>query len=142
MEHPEDQIKEIKEYARKLNSNIPAEPEDGAEEDGTLLDFVVEEVLDRVALYLNTKAVNTALNKVIARIVVGIFTKTETEHDSTSAPEGAISSMSDNGQSVSFADAVKNYVGTRTDSDLFTGFSDLLNRYREASSGSTDILQN
>lgn len=112
----------IEDYAKKLNSTI-------AEDDGDLLDFVVSEVADRVMLYLNDDHIDEQLNRVIARIVSGIFNQTKASQ-SSSSPDLVISSVSDNGQSVSYANEVANYLSTTTDNELFTGFETLLNRYR------------
>ena len=112
----------IEDYTKKLNSTI-------SEDDGDLLDFVVSEVADRVMLYLNDDHIDEQLNRVIARIVSGIFNQTKASQ-SSSSPDLVISSVSDNGQSVSYANEVANYLSTTTDNELFTGFETLLNRYR------------
>lgn len=118
----DEQRIQIEDYAKKLNSTI-------ADDDSDLLDFVVSEVADRVMLYLNDDHIDEQLNRVIARIVSGIFNQTKSSQ-SSSSPDLAISSVSDNGQSVSYANEVANYLSTATDNELFTGFETLLNRYR------------
>lgn len=119
---PDEQRIQIEDYAKKLNSTI-------TDDDSDLLDFVVSEVADRVMLYLNDDHIDEQLNRVIARIVSGIFNQTKASQ-SSSSPDLAISSVSDNGQSVSYANEVVNYLSTTTDNELFTGFETLLNRYR------------
>lgn len=119
---PDEQRMQIEDYAKKLNSTI-------TDDDSNLLDFVVSEVADRVMLYLNDDHIDEQLNRVIARIVSGIFNQTKASQ-SSSSPDLAISSVSDNGQSVSYANEVANYLSTTTDNELFTGFETLLNRYR------------
>ena len=118
----DEQRIQIEDYAKKLNSTI-------TDDDSDLLDFVVSEVADRVILYLNDDHIDERLNRVIARIVSGIFNQTKASQ-SSSSPDLAISSVSDNGQSVSYANEVVNYLSTTTDNELFTGFETLLNRYR------------
>lgn len=118
----DEQRIQIEDYAKKLNSTI-------TDDDSDLLDFVVSEVADRVMLYLNDDHIDEQLNRVIARIVSGIFNQTKASQ-SSSSPDLAISSVSDNGQSVSYANEVANYLSTTTDNELFTGFETLLNRYR------------
>lgn len=118
----DEQRAQIEDYAKKLNQTI-------ADDDSDLLDFVVSEVADRVMLYLNDDHIDEQLNRVIARIVSGIFNQTKASQ-SSSSPDLAISSVSDNGQSVSYANEVANYLSTTTDNELFTGFEALLNRYR------------
>lgn len=119
---PDEQRMQIEDYAKKLNSTI-------TDDDSDLLDFVVSEVADRVMLYLNDDHIDEQLNRVIARIVSGIFNQTKASQ-SSSSPDLAISSVSDNGQSISYANEVASYLSTTTDNELFTGFETLLNRYR------------
>ena len=66
---PDEQRMQIEDYAKKLNSTI-------TDDDSDLLDFVVSEVADRVMLYLNDDHIDEQLNRVIARIVSGIFNQT------------------------------------------------------------------
>lgn len=95
----------------------------------TLLEYCINEVYDRVLLYLNDTILDEALERVVARIVSGIFNQTVNSKGSTSS-DSAISSVSDNGQTVSFSNEVKNYLATTDDNELFAGFSKLLARYR------------
>lgn len=111
----------IKEYAKKLNSAIT---------DNDLLDFVVDLTVDRVLIYLNEDKLNPKLNRVVAQAVVGVYNKTNNERSNSGAPEQAISSISDNGQSVSYSSKVKSYLGSDSDDELFNGFESLLKPYR------------
>ena len=94
-----------------------------------LLEYCINEVYDRILLYLNDTTLDEALERVVARIVSGIFNQTTNSKTSTESDQ-AISSVSDNGQSVSFSNEVKNYLATTEDNELFAGFSKLLARYR------------
>ena len=109
----------IKEYAKLLNDKI---------EDGDLLDFVTLEVKDRVLVYLNDEVLDTKLERIVARIVSGIFTESLENKDGEL--EHNISSVSDNGQTISYSDKVKSYLVSTDDSELFSGFSKLLAPYR------------
>ena len=109
----------IKEYAKLLNDKI---------EDGDLLDFVTLEVKDRVLVYLNDEILDTKLERIVARIVSGIFTESLESKDGEL--EHNISSVSDNGQTISYSDKVKSYLVSTDDSELFSGFSKLLAPYR------------
>lgn len=109
----------IKEYAKLLNNKI---------EDGDLLDFVTLEVKDRVLVYLNDDELDTKLERIVARIVSGVFTESLGSKDGELAHN--ISSISDNGQTVSYSDKVKSYLVSTDDSELFSGFSKLLAPYR------------
>nr|DAK63445.1 MAG TPA: Head Tail Connector Protein [Caudoviricetes sp.] len=111
----------IKEYAKKLNNTIT---------DNDLLDFVVDLTVDRVLIYLNEDKLNPKLNRVVAQAVVGVYNKTNAERTNSGAPEQAISSISDNGQSVSYSSKVKSYLGSASDDELFNGFESLLKPYR------------
>ena len=109
----------IKEYAKLLNNKI---------EDGDLLDFVTLEVKDRVLIYLNDDELDTKLERIVARIVSGVFTESLESKDGEL--EHNISSVSDNGQTISYSDKVKSYLVSTDDSELFSGFSKLLAPYR------------
>lgn len=109
----------IKEYAKLLNDKI---------EDGDLLDFVTLEVKDRVLVYLNDEVLDTKLERIVARIVSGVFTESLESKDGEL--EHSISSVSDNGQTISYSDKVKSYLVSTDDSELFSGFSRLLAPYR------------
>lgn len=119
---PEDQRARIKNYIKAINKTV-------ASEDEALLDTVLSEVADRVMLYLNDTKIDSKLEHVIARIASGIFNQSRTESTS-GAPTMAISSVSDNGQSVSYSSEVQRYLTSATDQELFTGFEQLLKRYR------------
>lgn len=122
---------QIMSYARILNRNIPESDED------ELLTFIVDEVVDRVMIYLNADAINPALDRVIARVVVGVYTKAKAEANQEGGSDREIKSISDNGQSVTYSDRAKNYLATAEDGDLFSGFTMILNRYREADCGNS-----
>ena len=109
----------IKEYAKLLNDKI---------EDGDLLDFVTLEVKDRVLVYLNDEVLDTKLERIVARIVSGVFTESLESKDGEL--EHNISSVSDNGQTISYSAKVKSYLVSTDDSELFSGFSKLLAPYR------------
>ena len=109
----------IKEYAKLLNNKI---------EDGDLLDFVTLEAKDRVLVYLNDDELDTKLERIVARIVSGVFTESLESKDGKLAHN--ISSVSDNGQTVSYSDKVKSYLVSTDGSKLFSGFSKLLAPYR------------
>ena len=110
-------------YTQKLN-DAAADPENA-----DLLDLVVDEVGDRVLLYLNSTDLPENVERIVARIVSGIFNQSFNAKSSTNA-DSAINSMSDNGQSISFSNEVKNYLASADDNTLFSGFADLLARYR------------
>lgn len=118
-----EQLDRIKGYVKVID-NTASDASANA-----LLEYCINEVYDRVLLYLNDTTLDEALERVVARIVSGIFNQTTNSKTSTESDQ-AISSVSDNGQSVSFSNEVKNYLATTEDNELFAGFSKLLARYR------------
>ena len=101
-------------------------------DDEALLDFVVSEVVDRVSIYLNIDDdfFDRRLVNIIVRISCGVFTQT-IESKVDGGQEMAITSISDNGQSISYSsDKTKSYLATSEDSELFSGFEKLLKPYR------------
>ena len=125
----EDFIEEVAKVVKIYNHTIEDDDETKA-----LLDEVVEEVVDRVSLYLNMQPeheFDARLVRVVARIVSGIFNQTNANVENTGGPEMAISSISDNGQSISYSsDKVRTYLSTVEDDELFSGFANLLKVYR------------
>ena len=118
-----EQLDRIKGYVKVID-NAASDASANA-----LLEYCINEVYDRVLLYLNDTILDEALERVVARIVSGIFNQTTNSKTSTESDQ-AISSVSDNGQSVSFSNEIKNYLATTEDNELFAGFSKLLARYR------------
>ena len=114
-----EQETRIKTYAKLLNSRI---------EDGELLDFVTLEVLDRVLVYLNDNTLDQRLERIVARIVSGVFAESQESSDGELSHN--ISSISDNGQTISYSEKVKSYLVSTDDEELFSGFSKLLAPYR------------
>ena len=115
----DEMVAKIEEYLKILNPNI---------KDDDLLDFVIRETLDRVMLYLNSETVPKILTRVLARMINTGLKKVDDEISSTD--NQVISSISDNGQSISYANEVKKYFTSATDEELFSGFTSMLSRYR------------
>lgn len=123
-------IAKIKEYLKIINKNI-----DTIEKDNKgLLDFAIGEVLDRVQLYLNSETIPTKLERILANIVnTGLkkcLKEIEISNEDNTAVDQVVTSISDNGQSISYANEVTKYFTTVSDEELFTGFTGLLSRYR------------
>ena len=123
----EDTIANIKKYLKIINSNID-------NIDTNLVDFAINEILDRVQLYLNSDSIPTKLERILANIVnTGLkkcLKEIEISKEDNTAVDQVVSSISDNGQSISYANEVIKYFTTASDEELFTGFSSLLSRYR------------
>jgi hypothetical protein len=114
-------IAKIKEYLHIINPSV-------TEDD--LLDFVIGEVLDRVKLFLNSDTIPTRLERILANIVNTGLTKANASISNNGEVDKDVKSISDNGQSITYADGVKQYFATATDDELFSGFAGLLSRYR------------
>ena len=123
-------IAKIKEYLKIINKNI-----DTIEKDNKgLLDFAIGEVLDRVQLYLNSETIPTKLERILANIVnTGLkkcLKEIEISNEDNTAVDQVVTSISDNGQSITYANEVTKYFTSVSDEELFTGFTSLLSRYR------------
>lgn len=114
----DDIVTQIKDYLKILNNTI---------KDDDLLNFVINETLDRVSLYLNSETVPSKLARILARMINTGLNKV---NDEINGAEQVISSLSDNGQSISYANEVKKYFTSTTDEELFSGFTSILSRYR------------
>lgn len=123
-------IAKIKEYLKIINNNI----DNIEKENKGLVDFAIEEVLDRVQLYLNSETIPTKLERILANIVNTGLKKClkdiEISSEDNTAVDQVVTSISDNGQSISYANEVTKYFTTVSDEELFTGFTSLLSRYR------------
>ena len=125
-----DMIANIKKYLKIINKNA----ETIEKENEGLLDFVIAEVLDRVQLYLNSETIPTKLERILANIVNTGLKKSlkdiELSNEDKTAVDRVVTSISDNGQSISYANEVTKYFNSVSDEELFTGFTSLLSRYR------------
>jgi len=115
-------------YARVISNAIPAAPTGEAAED-PLLTFVVDDVAERVMLYLNREDLPDNILRVLARVVVSGFNQATAGMDQT-VPEQAVKSLSDNGQSITYSDNVTQYFASADDSAIFGSFTHLLDPYR------------
>lgn len=118
----DDIIAKIKEYLEIINPDIDTTTD--------LVDFVINEVLDRVQLYLNSDTIPSKLERILANIVNTGLTKAQASISNNGEVDQVITSISDNGQSISYANEVKRYFTTASDEELFSGFTGLLSRYR------------
>jgi hypothetical protein len=131
----------IIEYALILNPAL--------EESEDLLDFVVSEVMDRTLIYTNRAQlvaqfeedltdetldeedyvypIPVQLNRPLASVAVGVF---KTVSELPTATTGAITSISDNGQSISYGSGIASYLSSTSDSEIFSSVRELLNKFR------------
>lgn len=120
----------IRAYLKVINKNVD-EIEQNSE---GLIDFVIGEVADRVMLYLNSDTIPSKIERILANIVNTGLTRCQKAIERTKEGaldvDRAVSSISDNGQSIAYANEVTRYFTTASDDELFTGFTALLSRYR------------
>ena len=95
--------------------------------EGDLLDLVVDTVADRVLLYLNETEIPEKIERVIAQVIVSVYKRTQAVQEGENQ---SVSTVSDNGQSVSYRVSPTQYMTSKTDQELFTGFEKLLSPYR------------
>ena len=93
-----------------------------------LLDYSVRSAIDTVLVYLNVDVLDKRFERITANVVDAIYTKFKKQQ--AEETEQAISSMSDNGQSVSFFNEVKNYFSTGTDREILQSAVHLLKNHR------------
>lgn len=115
-------IAKIKEYLHIINPSLDVTTD--------LVSFVISEVLDRVQLYLNSDTIPTRLERILANIVNTSLSKANASISNGGDIDKDIKSISDNGQSITYADGVKQYFINASDEELFSGFTGLLSRYR------------
>lgn len=126
----EEQINDIKAYLAIINKDLETIEYNYS----GLIDFIILEVIDRICLYLNRESIPAKTERIIANIVNTNLGKAiamvNTEDGIAKTPEQAVTSISDNGQSISFANEVKRYFTSTSDEEIFAGFATLLSRYR------------
>ena len=120
-----------KEQKERIKKHLDGLRSNEQQRDEALEDFVIEEIADRVKLYLNADEIEPRLERIVARIVVASLAQAG-EQKANGNIEQAVQSISDNGQSISYKDGVKNYYASATDSELLGGFAELLAPYRRA----------
>jgi len=116
-------IKELKRAAKIVNTGL---------DDDEVLDYLAEEVTDRLSIYLNYSDEDTFDKRIVriaARILPSIYNQTKANAESTDVEQG-IKSISDNGQTVTFTDRAKSYMASESDEQIFGGFAELLKPYR------------
>lgn len=130
----------IKKYALIVNPDLS---------DDEFLDFIVSDVVDRALIYMNRDQLVTdyeealesddldgidypipvRLERPLAMTVVLAY-KTATERVIAETP--SIRSIEDNGQKMSFGDAVTTYLATSDDNQIFGSTKTLLDKFRLA----------
>lgn len=134
-----DEVKQrVKSYVLTINPSLEDEGESGGE---TLLDFVIDSVIDRVLIYTNRSQlvlesddyseathlpIPKELERVIAQSVLGAYRNI---NNVNTAETGAIKSISDHGQSITYSEQVSNFLTTADDAEIFSGSKVLLDKF-------------
>ena len=96
-------------------------------ESNNIKDFDIEELIERVLIYINRKTLPKELERALARHLI------QREEDKlmlANSETGEIASMSDNGQSVTFKSINENKLIKDYDEYLLNGLEPLLDKYR------------
>lgn len=113
----------IKGWLAKINK-------DYATLDTDIVDFAIECTLTRVRLYLNSTTIPDGIETVLAEVTNTVLNKTVRVKALGTELDSAVSSVSDNGQSISYANEISNYFSSASDSEIFGGYTGILARYR------------
>lgn len=112
----------IRNYLQILNPNYE-------DIDSELIEFTIDETLDRVILYLNNDNLPSTLERIIAKVINTGLKRCKKDMENEDV-DHAIKSISDNGQSITYDNEITKYFSTASDEELFSGFTPILNRYR------------
>lgn len=110
-----DLVQEVKDYVQVLDSSLTLDENDKQ----------IELILNRVRVYLNRKDIPFVLAGTVAEMIV------ENSKMVKKNEEDVISSISDNGQSISFSNRVFSSMITQKDVELFGSHTSILNRFRK-----------
>lgn len=112
-------ILKIKEYIIKF---------DPQEEKNNILELEIEELVQRVLLFLNIETLPKALHLIMAKAFVNYKKeKLKLENSET----GDISSVSDNGQSISYKSKKESILLTEDINNIFNGLEVILLKYKK-----------
>lgn len=141
----DDIISRITAYAEAL---FPAL----ADEEDAFISFVVGMVIDKALIYTNRNQlvedyeedlveyandenywkgydeypIPSQLERPLAMVVVQMYRTVKAQNDATNKE---VKSVSDNGQSVTFGDAMVNYLNSTKDAEVFAGISSMLDQF-------------
>jgi hypothetical protein len=77
--------------------------------------------------YYDNYPIPAEIERAIAKVVIDNYKTTLNKIESTG---GAITSVEDNGQKVSYGDKVQNYYSSESDNDVFSSIKTMLDKYR------------
>ena len=109
----EELVQEVQTYIKVLDSELD------------LKDEQIKIVINRIKVYLNRRDVPFILAGTIAELIVDQANNLKRNEEET------ISSISDNGQSISFSTKVFQALTSQKDVELFASHTAILNRFRK-----------
>lgn len=140
-----DEVKtRIKEYVLLIDSTL---------EEDALIDFVVDDVIDRALLYMNRQQlvdqyeedfelyeddddfwikypypIPPQLERSLASVVVQSLRTIKSKRDGNKE----VQTISDNGQSITYREQMASFLATSADSEIFSGTTRLMDKFRLA----------
>lgn len=115
----DERIKNIKKYVLILNPEI---------EDNEKLDLELNELIDKVLIYINRSEIPAELERIIAR-AYNEYTVREKELKSSNT--GEISTISDNGQSITYKSKEDTFNSFLLSNSFFSDLKAILDAYKK-----------
>ena len=123
-----EEFDKIKQYVILLLPTV----DNSMEINENLLEFVINDTVDRINLYLNRKELIPNIERIIANTVIDNFKKVKAKVNEmvTGESDKNILSISDNGQSITYSNEIKKYFATNEDNEILGGLTTLLKNKR------------
>lgn len=123
-----EEFDKIKQYVILLLPTV----DNSMEINEDLLEFVINDTVDRINLYLNRKELIPNIERIIANTVIDNFKKVKAKVNEmvTGESDKNILSISDNGQSITYSNEIKKYFTTNEDNEILGGLTTLLKNKR------------
>lgn len=123
-----EEFDKIKQYVILLLPTV----DNSMEINEDLLEFVINDTVDRINLYLNRKELIPNIERIIANTVIDNLKKVNAKVNemTTGESDKNILSISDNGQSITYSNEIKKYFATNEDNEILGGLTTLLKNKR------------
>lgn len=123
-----EEFDKIKQYVKLLLPTI----ENSIKISDDLLEFVINDTVDRINLYLNRKELIPNIERIVANTVIDNLKKVNAKVNemTTGESDKNILSISDNGQSITYSNEIKKYFATNEDNEILGGLTTLLKNKR------------
>lgn len=123
-----EEFDKIKQYVKLLLPTI----ENSIKISDDLLEFVINDTVDRINLYLNRKELIPNIERIVANTVIDNLKKVNAKVNemNTGESDKNILNISDNGQSITYSNEIKKYFATNEDNEILGGLTTLLKNKR------------